>query len=89
MARSFDVYGDWMNHNGKVVLLDGIKHKIKCNAYMARYPREEQVISVFAEPVNKRAKSYQEQRAILKDDFAVDVLDSDIEVQAEILSQLS
>lgn len=89
MSRSFDVYGDWMNHNNKIILVDKVKYRLKCESYMARYPYEQKVISVHAEPVNKRAKHYVEQVKQLGDHWSIDVLDSDIEVQSEILSQLS
>lgn len=88
MARSHKIYGDWEQHDGKIVKIDGHNHRLRCTTYMARYPREELMIDVSAEAVNKRAKWYQEQRRQLGDDFSTDVLDSDIELQSDIMRQL-
>lgn len=88
MARSFDIYGSWVEHNNKIVLIDKVKYRIKAESYMARYPYEQRVVSVHAEPVNKKSKMYLEHMREYRDHWSIDVLDSDIELQAEILSQL-
>jgi len=88
MARSAAIFGNWKQHNNKTVTIDGIQHVIKVSTYMARYPTAQEMISVFAEPKNKSTKFYQETRQRLGDDWSTDILDSDITLQAEVLTQL-
>ena len=78
----------WLEHNGKVVVLDNLKYRLEVSTYKAIYPYEHQVISVHAVPVSKNSKHYQEVRRVLKDDWSTDVLESSVETQTEILSQL-
>lgn len=87
MPRSTEFYGDWVQHHGKVVEIDGHKHRIRCSVYMARYPTEREVISVYAEPVDKTSEYYLESKRKLKDDWATDILDSDVELQSDVLQQ--
>lgn len=87
MARSFKVYGFWAQHENKIVKVDGISCRIKISVYVQRYPYEQQVISIYAEPISHSTEKYKETKRILGDDWSTDVLDSDIEVQSEILRQ--
>lgn len=89
MARSTKFYGDWAQHDGRTVTVNGLKCRLRCDVYTQRYPYSDQVISVHAVPVNRQSKAYRETRAALGDDWSTDVLDSDIELQSEILAQLS
>lgn len=88
MARSTKFYGDWADHHGKTVLIDGIKHRIETMVYMASYPRAEEMIDVQAVPVNKRTKYYTDIKDHLGDDWSTDLLDCDPELQAAVLQQL-
>ncbi|MHA2135988.1 MAG: hypothetical protein ACW99J_19180 [Candidatus Thorarchaeota archaeon] len=91
MAWSHEGYGEtWERHDGKLVTLDGLCCKIRVSSYMARYPVEQRVISVHAEPTRaaKRSEAYRRVRRELRDDWSTDILDSDITVQAKILAQL-
>lgn len=78
----------WLEHNGKVVTLDGVKCKLAVDAYKAIYPYEHRVLRVFAEPIDKQSAEYQRVKSDLGDDWSTDVLGSDVEVISEILSQL-
>lgn len=82
-------FAEWLDHDGKFVLIDGLKYRLSVKTYRARYPVERDVISVHAEPVNKRSKHYREVKRELGDDWSTDVLESSLELQADILSQLS
>jgi len=83
------IYGDqWELHHGKVVTLEGVRCRIHVDTYTARYPYVQEVISVSARPLSKISTRYREIRRQLGDDWATDVLDSDIEVQCDILQQL-
>lgn len=83
-----EIYRGWLVHNGKTVKLDGVSHTLRCTTHFARYPIKVEVISVHAEP-DKNSAHYKEIKRQLGDDWSVDVLDSDIELQAEILQQLA
>lgn len=80
-------YTEWLEHDGKTVLINGIAHVLKVRTYAAYYPYHHETIHVDAVPKNKQTKWYREQRAKLGDDFMTDVLSSDVEVQTEILRQ--
>ena len=88
MSHNYEIYKGWEDHDGARVLIDGRAHKLRVNTYVARYPVEQRVMTVHAEPVNKRSKHYREVRAALGDDWSTDVLDSDCTVQAEVWAQL-
>lgn len=88
MARSTQFYGFWIEHNGKVVTMDGIKYELCCYTFEQRYPYKAEMISVSAVCVNKRSKFYRDRKEQLGDDWSIDVLDSDVTVQADVLSQL-
>lgn len=90
MAKLHQYYSDWEQYNGRKVKVDGIECEIKVDIYTRKYPTEALMISVYAEPTAraKRTEQYKEARRKLGDDWATDVLDSDIEVQVDILTQL-
>lgn len=79
---------NWLEHDGKVVTVDGVKCKLAVSAYTAIYPYNHRVLRVFAEPVSKRSAEYRRIKSELGDDWSTDVLASDVELQSEILSQL-
>lgn len=81
-------YTEWIEHDCKTVLIDGIAHVLRVRTWYAVYPYEHESISVSAEPKNKRAKWYVERKRELGDDFSTDVLASDCELQVAILEQL-
>jgi len=85
--KSFDIYGDWAKYHNSIVLVDGIKHRIQVSIHQAKYPRPAKMISVQAVPTNKNSRYYQETRRRLGDDWTTDVLDSDLELTANILQQ--
>lgn len=83
MARSADFYSDWLQHDGKRVVVNGIAYVLHATSFMARYPYTQEMVSVQAEPVNKQSRFYREAKAQLGDDWTTDVLDSDSEVVAQ------
>jgi hypothetical protein len=87
MGHHIEHYSDWLEHNGKTVLIDGIKHVIEVSTIRAIYPYRHTSISVYARPVNRKSKFYQDTKAKLGDDWSTDVLSSP-ELQCEILNQL-
>ena len=88
MAIATVVGFDWMAQTGKVVTLDGIKHVLRVESYRAIYPYVRDVLKVWATPVNRRSRYYQDVRARLGDDWSTDVLESDVCVIADVISQL-
>jgi len=89
MSASREVYGStWEQHNGKIVTIDGIKHVVKVATWQAVYPYRHDVIDVSATVCNRRSEYYRETKRSLGDDWSVDLLASDCELQAEVLSQL-
>lgn len=88
MAMGYENFGFWAEYNGRIVTIDGLQHRIVCRTYKTRYPSEREVIDVSAEPVSKSSKHYREEKAKLGDDWSIDVLASDIDLQCEILQQL-
>ena len=81
-------HDQWLEHDGKIVLLDGIKHRLRVFTWNAIYPYPHRSISVQAEPVNRDTAYYREIKADLGDHWSTDVLDSDAAVTAAILAQL-
>lgn len=89
MARSTKFYGEWAKYDGRKVTINGLRYRLKCRIYRQRYPYEDEVIDVSAEPVNKASRVYRETKRLLGgDDWSTDVLASSIELQAEIERQL-
>lgn len=87
MAKPYKFYGEWIDHHGKVITLDGIKCRLQCETYHQFYPYFEHVISVYAEPLNKKSKFYQKIKQLLGDDWSTDILNLDIEVQNDVWNQ--
>lgn len=88
MARSTTHYGDWQQHDGKEVVVDGLRCRLRCEVFRQRYPYPDEVISVHAVPLSTRSKLYRAIRHQLGDDWSTDVLDSDIDLQVDVLEQL-
>lgn len=88
MARSTRFYGEWIEHDGKVVVIDGLKCRLRCRVHQQHYPYPDEVISVDAEPISKTSTRYREIRRRLGDDWSTDVLNSGIDLQCDILEQL-
>lgn len=83
-----EFFTNWLLHHGKIAHLDGIAHRITVETCTAIYPYKQEVISVQATPVNRSSKHYLEEKKRLGDDWSVSVLDSDVEIQSHLLSQL-
>jgi hypothetical protein len=86
--KLFQFYSNWQSHDGKIVLIDNIKHKIEVRIFEQTYPYKAQVISVHAVPLSKNSQYYKTIKLQLGDDFSTDILDSDIKVQSDVLRQL-
>ena len=89
---SYDVYAEqWEQHDGALVTVDGLRCKLRVESYEAIYPYRHRVLNVRAVPTRaaKRSEVYRSVRADLGDDWSTDVLESDINVQCEILEQLA
>ncbi len=87
---SYAIYKDWEKFDGRTVTVDGMECVIRVSSYLARFPREERVIHVHAVPTEAAmlTEAYLSVKRDLRDDWSTDVLDSDPEVQTEILEQL-
>lgn len=81
-------HAEWLEHNGKVITLDGLQHRLEVETRETRYPYQANVISVSAVPVSKTSKHYIETKQQLGDDWSVDVLSSDLDVLTAIMIQL-
>lgn len=77
----------WLDANGKTVKIDGIKHVLEVSTHRAIYPYREDVISVYAEPINKNSEYYLKTKRELGDDWSTDVLDSGDELYIEVAQQ--
>ena len=87
---SYAIYKDWEEFDGRVITVDGMECTIRVSTYMAIFPRKERVIHVHAVPTEAamQTEAYLSVKRDLRDDWSTDVLDSDPEVQTEILEQL-
>jgi hypothetical protein len=87
---SYAIYKDWEEFDGRAVTVDGMACTIQVSTYVASFPRNERVIHVHAVPTEAamRTEAYLSVKRKLRDDWSTDVLDSDPEVQTEILEQL-
>lgn len=86
--RDLEYYREWLEANGKEVLLDGLAYRLKVTTFMAVYPYRREVISVMAEPVNKNSRHYLEVKRDLGDDWSTDVLDSDASLIVDVARQI-
>jgi hypothetical protein len=85
---SSERYGYWREHHGKIVKIHGVKHRLNIIEYETHYPSQTRVISVHAEPIDYKTAYYLNTKHELGDDWSVDVLDSDVMLQAKILRQV-
>ena len=86
----YAIYKDWEEFDGRAVTVDGMECTIRVHSYVASFPREERVIHVHAVPTAAamQTEAYLSVKRKLRDDWSTDVLDSDPEVETEILEQL-
>jgi hypothetical protein len=89
MSKSTKFFGEWEKFNGRKVKIEGRAYRIRATVSTAIYPYEDEVISVHAEPINKRSKYYLKTKAELGDDWSTDVLESSIELICDIWTQLT
>jgi hypothetical protein len=87
MSYDLHYYENWLGHNGKTVLINGIKHKLEVRTHRAIYPRRYIAVTVYAAPINRNTKYYRDTKAKLGDDWSTDVLYNP-ELAADILEQL-
>jgi hypothetical protein len=78
----------WLSHHGKTVKISGLEYKLNVKTMLCRYPYAHQSLSVYAEPVDREGDEYLATKRKLGDDWDLNVLDSDIELRADVLSQL-
>lgn len=83
MSQRLEGREKWLDANGKIVKIDGRKHMLRVSTYRAIYPYPENVITVYAEPINKKSKYYLDTYKILKYDWSTDVLES-IELTVDV-----
>lgn len=77
----------WLEQDGKMVTLDGLKYRIRAKVSRGVYPYEANYLDVYAEPASKRSKKYRDTRRALGDDWVLSVTDSP-ETEAEVMRQL-
>lgn len=77
MSRSHQFYGFWEEYDGREVIIDGKPHILRMTVYEQRYPYRDTVIDVRAEQQPPGSNKYD-----------VSVLDSDPDLQVELLMQL-
>lgn len=75
----------WLEYDGFIVTIDGIKHRIRAHSSHAIYPYAHESLSVTAEEVDKTRKGYQDVKRHLGDDWLLDVFE--IEGKADIERQ--
>ena len=91
MLATQDLRDVWERHNGAIVVVGGLRCRLRVESYEAIYPYVHTVFKVSAVPTGsaRRTATYQRTRAELGDDWDTDVLESDYSVEAEILAQLT
>lgn len=82
-------YGQWLQHDGKTVKIDGLAYRLQCKTVRTVYPYPDEKVDVIAVPVNKNSKHYKDTKNHLNDDWVTDILDSSIEVQSCVWQQLN
>lgn len=75
----------WLEYDGFIVTIDGIKHRIRARSSRAIYPYPHDSLSVTAEEIDKTRQGYQDVKHHLGDDWLLDVFQ--IEGQADIEQQ--
>jgi hypothetical protein len=78
---------EWLEHNGKGVVIDGLRYTIRVSVHHAIYPVQADMISVHAEPMSKQTDYYLKVKHQLGDDWSTDVLESDCTLTADLLTQ--
>ena len=64
---------DWLEHHGKAVKVDGVKHKIHATSHQAIYPHKHTAYSIHAEMTDKSHPDYVETKKKLGDDWSTDL----------------
>lgn len=82
MAKLYSIYGQWLEHDGKIITLEGHKHKLR--AYCVG-----EYIYVYAEPLDKSSKWYQDIKHQLGDDWSTDILDGSLEQLCDVIEQVT
>ena len=88
MVTLTDLNSFWLEHNNKTVIIDSMKCKLRINTIKACYPYDHTALSVYAEPINKASKLYQDTKQLLRDHWFTDILGSDILTQCNVMKQL-
>ena len=81
-------YGsEWLEHDGTVVTIDGLKWIVRADSYRAKYPVERVIVSAFLKPTSgtKRSNYYKRIKADLRDDWGTDLISSEPEFSCEVL----
>jgi len=79
----------WLDRDKKKVTIDNRKYKLIVKTWDAIYPHSRKVISVQAEMINKNSNHYKAIVKELKDDWSIDILDSEIDVQCFVDRQFN
>ena len=79
---------DWLEHDGKICIVDGLKCRVKVVTGKAIYPYPHSTIEVSAVPVSKQSKKYKKIKDQLGDDWSTDLLES-FETGCDVLNQLA
>lgn len=87
MGFLVEYHSEWLEHNNKVIVLNGMQHKIQVSTYRACYPYETTMIAVFAECLEKDAPEHIEIARQLGDAYVTDVLTLAPEVVVDLLTQ--
>lgn len=78
----------WLDYDGKKFKLDDLTYQIRSHSFEGIHPYKRQVLTVYADPVSKTSKEYLKIKRELRDDWSLDVLDSDIETTVKIMQAL-
>ena len=75
---------NWIVFDGDRVLYNGHVWILRCSSYIARYPYRRTVLTVDLYMEDRDCAEYLETKSRLGDNWSLDVLGCDIEVQCEI-----
>jgi len=87
MSQNLKGREQWLEVNGKIVEVEGKKYKVKVSSWFATYPYKRYIISVNADPINKRDPEYLKIKQDLGDDWSTDVLESGEDFYAAVYLQ--
>jgi len=76
MSHSYKVYGFWAEFDGRKVTVEGHDYILRVTSYMAIFPVEQRVISVYADPVDKDSQWYWDHHRQAGGAWSTDVLES-------------